>query len=64
MVDYKWKLGAYEIYKVFAHLYNASVKALTLLVKDMLKIKKIKIEGMLYKLVAHQLLLLKGLHPF
>jgi len=65
MVDYEWKPRACKICKVFIHLYKTLVEGPTLSIEDMLKIKKIKKKiGVLYMHVTHQLLLLKGLHPF
>jgi hypothetical protein len=62
IVDNKWKPRVCEICKVFSHSCKAIVKAPTLSVEDMIKIKKKK--GMLFKIVAYQLSLLIGLNPF
>jgi hypothetical protein len=45
MVDYEWKPTAFEICKVIGRLCKALVEVPTMLVEDMLKIKKKKIGG-------------------
>jgi hypothetical protein len=54
MVDYEWKPTAFEICKVIGRLCKALVEVPTVLVEDMLKIKKKKkkLEGMLSMFVA------------